>query len=91
MNPKNGEILAMATYPNYNLNEPFSIIPTGKTEEEWNTLPSEEKSKLYSELWKNRAVSGEYEPGSTFKLLTASIGLEENKVETDTEGDFFVI
>ncbi len=89
MNPKNGEILAMATYPNYNLNEPFSIVPTGKTEEEWNTLPSEEKSKLYSELWKNRAVSGEYEPGSTFKLLTASIGLEENKVETDTEGDFF--
>ena len=38
MNPKNGEILAMATYPNYNLNEPFSIIPTGKTEEEWNTI-----------------------------------------------------
>lgn len=47
------------------------------------------KSRIYSELWKNKAVTGEYEPGSTFKLLTAAIGLEENKVETDTPGDFF--
>ena len=89
MNPKTGDILAMATYPDYNLNEPFSITPTGKTEEEWNALQKEERSKLYSELWMNRAVTGEYEPGSTFKLLTAAIGLEENKVETDTPGDFY--
>lgn len=89
MNPKTGDILAMATYPDYNLNEPFSITPIGKTEEEWNATSKEDRNKLYSELWMNRAVTGEYEPGSTFKLLTAAIGLEEDKVETDTPGDFF--
>ncbi len=88
MNPQTGDILAMATYPDYNLNDPFNIEATGITDI-WDTLSSEEKNKNLSELWSNRAVSSSYEPGSTFKLLVASAGLEENLVETDTEGEFF--
>lgn len=89
MNPQTGDILAMATYPDYNLNEPRSFISTGYTEEEWNVLESADRNAKLFELWKNRAVSGTYEPGSTFKLITAAIGLEEGLVKTDTAGDFF--
>lgn len=89
MNPQNGDILAMATCPDYNLNSPFSIEPTGLTEEEWNTLPQEEQSAKLLNVWKNRAVSDLYEPGSTYKLLTSAIALEENIIATDNEGDFF--
>ena len=89
MNPQNGDILAMATYPDYNLNDPFSITPTGLTEEEWGTLPQEEKSKKLLNVWKNRAVSDLYEPGSTFKLITSAVALEENIITTDHEGDIF--
>lgn len=88
MNPQSGDILAMATYPDYNLNDP-SAIPVGYTEEAWNALEKTDRSSILLNLWKNRAVSGTYEPGSTFKLITASVGLEEGKVEVDTEGDFF--
>lgn len=89
MNPQNGDILAMATYPDYNLNDPFAITPLGIAQEEWDALPQEEQSADLLNLWKNRAVSDLYEPGSTFKLITAAVGLEENIVSTDTEGDFF--
>ena len=88
MNPQNGEIMAMATYPDYNLNSPSSYIATGYTEEEWNKLESTEKSSKLLDLWKNKVVSDTYEPGSTFKLITAAVGLEEGLVETDTPGDF---
>ena len=87
MNPENGEILAMATYPDYNLNDPYT--PNESLSEGWDKLSSQEQSnKLYS-MWRNRAVLDTYEPGSTFKIVTASIGLEENIVETDTAGDFY--
>ena len=89
MNPQNGEILAMATYPNYNLNEPSNYISTGLTEEEWNSLGKEDKSAKLLNLWKNKAVSDVYEPGSTFKLITAAVGLEEGLVEKDKPGDFY--
>lgn len=88
MNPQSGDILAMATNPDYNLNEPSNYIATGYSEEEWNALEATVKSESLQNLWKNRAVSGTYEPGSTFKLITASIGLEEGLVETDVEGNF---
>ena len=87
MNPENGEILAMATYPDYNLNDPYT--PNESLSEGWDKLSSQEQSnKLYS-MWRNRAVLDTYEPGSTFKIITASICLEENIVETDTAGDFY--
>lgn len=89
MNPQNGDILAMATYPDYNLNKPFSFEPTKISEEEWNTLPQEEQTEKLSNIWKNRAVSDLYEPGSTFKLITTAVALEENIVTTDNPNDFF--
>ncbi len=89
MKPQTGEILAMATYPNYDLNTPSNYIPTGYSEEEWNSLQSTDKTNKLLDLWKNKAVSGTYEPGSTFKLITAAVALEEGLVETDKPGDFF--
>lgn len=87
VNPENGEILAMATYPDYNLNDPYT--PNESLSKGWDKLSSQEQSnKLYS-MWRNRAVLDTYEPGSTFKIIAASIGLEEKIVETDTAGDFY--
>ena len=87
MNPQNGDILAMATYPDYNLNDPFNVEATGLTDT-WDTLTTQEKNSAYTALWANRAVSSTYEPGSTFKVLVAAAGIEENLVETDTNSEF---
>ncbi len=89
MNPQTGEILAMASYPYYNLNQPSDYTRTGYTEEEWKTLEPSQRTEELLKLWKNENVSGTYEPGSTFKLITASVGLEEGIVETDTPNNFF--
>lgn len=89
MNPQNGDIYAMASNPTYNLNSPSSYEATGYTEDEWKALPAEERSASLLNLWKNKAVSGTYEPGSTFKLITAAVGLEEGLVTTDKAGDFY--
>ena len=87
MDPSDGSILAMATYPDYNLNDPYT--PNEWYSEGWDSLSQQEQTnKLYS-MWRNRAVVDTYEPGSTFKVITASIGLEENVVETDTPNDFY--
>lgn len=87
MEPSTGDILAMASYPNYNLNTPFT--PTNSTIlSTWDSLSSEEKTKTLYKMWNNTATQSTYEPGSTFKLLTAAIGLEENLVESDTSNDF---
>lgn len=88
MNPQSGDILAMATYPDYNLNSPSSYLATGYAEEEWNALEQTDKTNILLNLWKNKAVSETYEPGSTFKLITAAAGLEEGFVETDTANEF---
>lgn len=82
MNPKTGDILAMATYPDYNLNTPSSM-PSYMTKEEWNKLTSEEQSNTLYSLYRNRAISDTYEPGSVFKIITASIALEENLATPD--------
>ena len=88
MNPQNGDIYAMATNPDYNLNNPQNFEATGFSEEEWNTLESEVKVDTLNRLWRNKAVSDLYEPGSTFKIITSSIGLEEDVVESDDPGMF---
>ena len=87
MNPKTGDILAMATYPSYDLNVPFEIN-IDELKNEWSRIPQEEKSKLLNEMWRNKAISDTYEPGSTFKLVTASAALEEKIAEVDKKGAF---
>ena len=85
--PTTGEILAMATYPDYNLNEPYT--PNQTLSNGWEDLSSEEQGKKLYNMWRNRAVLDTYEPGSTFKVITASTALEENLAKTDTSGDFY--
>lgn len=88
MDPSTGDILAMATYPDYNLNTP-SVPFTDSQISEYEALETiEEKNTFLNTMWKNKAVSDTYEPGSTFKILTAAIGLEEGLVTTDKAGDF---
>ena len=88
MNPQNGDILAMATNPNYNLNDPYTMtIPSIK--ENWDDLSQEEKSTELFKMWNNGAVQKTYEPGSTFKVITAAAGLEEGLVTTDNTSDFY--
>lgn len=87
MNPKNGDILAMATYPNFNLNEPFKINNT-ELESIWDTMSSEDKNNNLQAMWRNKAIADTYEPGSTFKLVTASASLEEKITDTDKKGEF---
>lgn len=87
MNPKNGDILAMATYPNFNLNEPFKLN-NEELANVWDTLSSEEKNNNLQAMWRNKAIADTYEPGSTFKLVTASASLEEGLCGTDKAGEF---
>jgi len=88
MNPSNGDVLAMATYPNYNLNEPFTIN-NSELEESWSELSSTDRSNALFNMWKNTAVQSTYEPGSTFKIITAAAGLEEGLVTSDDTSDFY--
>ena len=87
MNPKTGDVLAMATYPYYDLNNPFTINDE-ELKNNWELLEQSDKSNLLQAMWRNKAIADTYEPGSTFKLVTASAALEENIAEVDKEGAF---
>ena len=87
MNPKTGDILAMATYPSYNLNEPYTIN-NEELKQNWENIEQKEKTKALQGMWRNKAISDTYEPGSVFKLITASAALEEGITDTDNAGEF---
>ena len=88
MNSKNGDILGMATYPSYNLNEPFEAY-TDELKQNWDSMSQEDKTKSLQTVWRNRAITDTYEPGSTFKTITASAALEEGIVtDIDKQGEF---
>ena len=88
MNPKNGDILAMATYPNYNLNSPYEAY-TEELKLAWDSMQQSEKTKSLQAVWRNKAIADTYEPGSVFKLITASAAIEEGLVTNiDQEGQF---
>ncbi|MCI8888737.1 MAG: peptidoglycan glycosyltransferase [Hungatella sp.] len=74
MNPQNGEILAMVNVPEFDLNNPFTL----NTEPEEGTTAS--KQDLLNQMWRNPSINDTYEPGSTFKIITAAAGLEEGVV-----------
>ena len=75
MNPQNGEILAEASYPNYDLNQPRDLTKY-YTQETIDAMSDEEQLETLNSLWNNFCVSDTYEPGSTFKPFTIAAGLE---------------
>lgn len=79
LNPQNGEIYAMANYPFFDLNDPFTIQDP-ELAAQWNSFSQEEKNDLLNQMWRNTAINDTYEPGSTFKIITSSAGLEEKVV-----------
>lgn len=75
MNPQNGEILAMANAPEFNLNEPFTLNVEADP-----GISAGEKQELLNRMWRNPCLNDTYEPGSTFKIITAAAGLEAGVV-----------
>lgn len=82
MNPQNGEIMALADVPEFDLNNPYTLPEDTDTA----GLTEEKKQELLNSMWRNGCISDTYEPGSTFKIITAAAGLEEGVVST---GDQF--
>ena len=78
MNPQNGELMAMVNYPEFDLNDPFTLF--GDNGE---AVSAEEKQNLLNKMWRNQCISDTYEPGSTFKIITAAAALEEGVVKLD--------
>lgn len=77
MNPQNGEMLACVNVPEFDLNDPYAL-PEGTSE----ALSAEEKQKLLNGIWRNGCINDTYEPGSTFKIVTAAAGLEDGAITT---------
>ncbi len=86
LNPQNGEIYAMANYPTFDLNDPFTIQDE-ELAANWDSFSEEEKNDYLNQMWRNTAINDTYEPGSTFKIVTSSAGLEEGVVTP--ESSFF--
>ncbi len=79
MNPQNGELMAMVNVPEFDLNHPYEL-PEGTPE----NLSTEEKQNILNGIWRNGCINDTYEPGSTFKMITAAAGLEEGVVTPES-------
>lgn len=82
MNPQNGEIYALANKPDFDLNEPFTINDP-ELEAIWSGLSGDQQLDYLNKMWRNFAINDTYEPGSTFKIVTASSAIEEGVVALD--------
>ncbi len=88
MDPRNGDILAMANYPSYNLNTPYEPS-TDELKSAWDGMEQKDRTTALQGMWRNKAISDTYEPGSVFKTVTASAALEEGIVtDIDKSGQF---
>ena len=80
MNPQNGEILAMVNVPEFNLNDPYTLPEGSET-----PANQEKQQELLNKMWRNGCINDTYEPGSTFKIVTAAAGLESGAVTVDDQ------
>ena len=84
MNPQNGEILALANYPSFDLNEPF-IINDPALAEIWHTFDNAEQMAHLNRMWRNFGINDTFEPGSTSKIMTLAAGIEEGVITLDDQ------
>ena len=91
MNPQNGEILAMVNYPEFDLNDPYTLPELTEVKEDGSivavdpaTLTAEQKQEKLNAMWRNGCINDTYEPGSTFKIITAAAGLEAGVVTPES-------
>lgn len=80
MNPQNGEIYGMVNYPEFDLNSPYTLTESAIKDVDMSAVTDKEKQDLLNNMWRNASISDTYEPGSTFKIVTATAALEEKKV-----------
>lgn len=80
MNPQNGEIYAMVNVPEFDLNDPYAL-----PEDVGDNLSQEERQNLLNQIWRNGCINDTYEPGSTFKIITAAAGLEQGVITTQSQ------
>ena len=87
LRPSTGEVLALANSPTFDPNDPFTPN-TDELKQNWDTMSSKDKSNALTNMWINKTISNTAEPGSTFKIVTATAALEENVTTMDKAADF---
>lgn len=85
MNPQNGEIYAMVNVPEFDLNNPFTLTDNMTKDIDLSLLSDESKQDLLNQMWRNASLSDTYEPGSSFKIVTAAAALEAGVVDLDDQ------